>query len=110
MWLRVLLGCVLVCVVCCQQPKSSLELQVPLTKLMAYDCQTDGHSIIVKETSLDGIPLTHGEVILDYVLPEGVVWKDLKFRTHMGSLYISVPIVHTNFYTIQSIDENGIII
>lgn len=88
---------------------SSIELQVPLTPLMAYDCKTDGHSIIVRESSLDGIPVD-GETIFDYHLPEGVLWSDIKFRTNMGSLYITVPVVYPHFYTIQSIDEHGIIV
>ena len=46
---------------------SSIELQVPLIPLMAYDCSTDGHTIVVREASLDGIPVD-GEIIFDYHL------------------------------------------
>ena len=88
---------------------SSIELQVPLTPLMAYDCSTDGHSIVVREASLDGIPVD-GEIIFDYHLPEGVIWPDIKFRTNMGSLYITVPVMYPHFYSIKSIDEQGILV
>lgn len=88
---------------------SSIELQVPLTPLMAYDCSTDGHSIVVREASLDGIPVD-GEIIFDYQLPDGVLWPDIKFRTNMGSLYITVPVMYPHFYTIKSIDEQGILV
>lgn len=87
--------------------QGSIELQVPLTQLMAYDCQSDGHSIVVRETSYDGIPISDGEVVLDYVLPEGTVWKDIKFRTHMGSLFITVPLSHPTMYTIATISDTG---
>lgn len=89
---------------------ASVELQVPLTKLMAYDCQTDGHSIVVRESSFDGIPISDGEVIFDYILPEGVLWKDIKFRTNMGSLFITVPVMHPTMYTIKTISESGVLI
>lgn len=89
---------------------ASIELQVPLTPLMAYDCQTDGHSLIIREASMDGIPLTDGNTILDYHVPEGVVWKDIKYRTNMGSLFITIPIMYPHFYTIQNIDEKGVLV
>ena len=89
---------------------ASIELQVPLTPLMAYDCQTDGHSLIVREASVDGIPLTDGDTILDYHVPEGVVWKDIKYRTNMGSLFITIPVMYPHFYTIQNIDEKGVLV
>lgn len=90
--------------------RGSVELQVPLTKLMAYDCQTDGHSIIVRETSYDGIPISDGEVIFDYALPEGTIWKDIKFRTHMGSLFVTVPVIYPTMYTIKTISEMGVLV
>lgn len=89
---------------------SNIEVQVPLKKFMAYDCKTDGHNIIIKESSFNGIPLSEGEVIFDYLIPEGVVWKDIKFRTNMGSLYITIPIMYPHFYSIASIDEKGILV
>lgn len=89
---------------------ANVELQVPLTPRMSYDCTSDGHSIRLKEASFEGIPLSDGEVVLDFFLPEGIVWKDLSFRTSMGSLYISVPISYPNFYTVASVDEQGIIV
>ena len=110
--MRLIVLCVLVCV-CVGKvvPKrGSVELQVPLTKLMAYDCQTDGHSIVVRETSYDGIPISDGEVIFDYALPEGTVWKDIKFRTHMGSLFITVPVIYPSMYTIKTISEMSVIV
>ena len=89
---------------------ASIELQVPLTPLVAYDCQTDGHSLIIREASMDGIPLTDGDTILDYHVPEGVVWKDIKYRTNMGSLFITIPVMYPHFYTIQNIDEKGVLV
>jgi hypothetical protein len=88
---------------------ANIELQVPLTPLMSYDCKTDGHSILIKEISMDGIPLTDGNVIFDYHVPEGVVWKDVKYRTNMGFLFISVPIVYPHFYTVQSINDGALV-
>lgn len=89
---------------------ANIELQVPLTPSMSYDCTSDGHSIRMKEVSYEGIPLSDGEVILDYYLPEGVVWSDLKFRTNMGSLFISIPISYPHFYTLTNINEQGIVV
>ncbi len=89
---------------------ASIELQVPLTPLMSYDCRTDGHSLLVREASLDGIILTDGHIILDYQVPEGVVWKDIKYRTNMGSLFITIPVVYPHYYTVQSIDEKGVLV
>jgi hypothetical protein len=89
---------------------ASVELQVPLTPLMAYDCRSDGHTILVREAAMDGIPLTDGNIILDYHVPEGVVWEDIKYRTNMGSLFITIPIVYPHFYTVQSINERGVLV
>lgn len=87
--------------------KSSIDLMVPLSKLTAYDVAGDGHSIMIRESSYDGIPLTEGEVILDYELPRGVVWKDIKFRVNMGSLYITIPTVYPVMYTLASVSGEG---
>ena len=89
---------------------ANVELQVPLTPRMSYDCTSDGHSIRLKEASFEGIPLSDGEVVLDYFLPEGIVWKDISFRTSMGSLYISIPVSYPPFYTVASVDEQGIVV
>ena len=90
--------------------RANVELQIPLTPHMAYDCTSDGHSIKMKEVSFEGIPLTDGEIVLDYYVPEGTVWSDLKFRTSMGSMYISIPVSYPHFYTMANIDEQGIIV
>jgi len=89
---------------------AGVELQVPLTPLMAYDCSTDGHSLIIRETSFDGIPISDGNTILDYHVPDGVVWKDIKYRTNMGSLFITIPIVHPHIYTLKHINSEGILV
>ena len=89
---------------------ANVELQIPLTPRMSYDCTSDGHSIRMKEASFEGIPLSDGEVVLDYYLPEGTIWSDLKFRTSMGSLYISIPVSYPHFYTLSNINEQGIIV
>ena len=87
--------------------KSSIDLMVPLSKLTAYNVSGDGHSILIRESSYDGIPLTEGEVILDYELPRGVVWSDIKFRVNMHNLYITIPIYFPHFYTIASVSDKG---
>ena len=87
--------------------KSSIEILVTLTSLTAYDVSGDGHSIMIRESSYDGIPLTEGNVIFEYELPRGVLWKDIKFRVHMGSLYITIPTVFPHFYPIVSVSEKG---
>ena len=46
--------------------KSSIDIMVPLTKLMSYDVSSDGHSIMIREASLDGILLSDNDIILDY--------------------------------------------
>lgn len=89
---------------------ASIELQVPLTPSMAYDCRTDGHALLVREASMDGIPLTDGNIILDYQVPEGVVWADIKYRTNMGSLFITIPVVYPHYYTVQHINEKSILV
>jgi len=87
----------------------SIDLQVPLTPKMAYDCQTNGHSIIMREASFDGVPLD-GNIVFAYKVPEGVKWEDIKFRTHMGSLFITIPIMYPHFYSIQHVPGNGILV
>jgi len=89
------------------QVKSSIEILVPLTPLTAYDVSGDGHSMMIRESSYDGVPLSEGNVIFDYELPRGVVWTDIKFRVHMGSLYITIPTFFPHFYTIASVSEKG---
>jgi len=88
----------------------SVELMVPLKKLTAYDCKTDGHSIIVKESSYDGIPIDHGETIFDFHVPEGTVWEDIKYRVNMQTLYITLPVQYPHIYTVVSINEHSVIV
>lgn len=90
--------------------KSSIDLMVPLSKLTAYDVSGDGHSIMIRESSYDGIPLSEGHVIFDYELPRGVVWSDIKFRVNMGSLYITIPMYFPHFYPIVSVSDKGEVI
>ena len=87
--------------------KSSVEILVPLTPLTAYDVAGDGHSIMIRESSYDGVPLSEGNVIFDYELPSGIIWDDIKFRTHMGSLYITIPTYYPHMYPIASVYEKG---
>lgn len=90
--------------------KSSIDLMVPLSKLTAYDVSGDGHSIMIRESSYDGVLLTEGEVILDYELPRGVVWSDIKFRVNMGNLYITIPTYFPHFYPIAIVSYEGEVI
>ena len=37
----------------------------------------------------------------------GIIWDDIKFRTHMGSLYITIPTYYPHMYPIASVNEKG---
>ena len=87
--------------------KSSIEILVPLTPLTAYDVSSDGHSIVIRQSSYDGIVLSEGGVVFDHELPRGVIWEDIKFRVHMGSLYITIPTYYPHIYPIASVSEKG---
>jgi hypothetical protein len=101
---RLILLCLII-----QTIATDIEISVNLTPRMSYDCKTDGHHLLMRESSFDGIPLTKGSTLLDYYMPRGTKWSDLKFRTKDHVLYITIPISSPPYYVIQSI-ENGILI
>ena len=72
-------------------PSHSIDLKVPLTPKMAYDCQTNDRVIIMRESFFDGVPID-GNIVFAYKVPEDVRLEDIKFRTHYGSLFITIPI------------------
>ncbi len=70
----------------------NIDLKVPLTPKMSYDCQTFDRVIVMRESFFDGVPID-GNIIFTYKVPEDVSWEDIKFRTSNGSLFITIPIV-----------------
>jgi hypothetical protein len=88
---------------------NDVEISVKLTPRMAYDCKTDGHHLLMRESAFDGIPLTKGSIVLDYYMPKGTIWSDIKFRTENHVLYITIPLSSPPYYAIQTI-KDGILI